>query len=139
MRWALFLIAATMAWAELAWAEPPADVLDLFREAAEALANDDANTFLATFDPNMAGYAVFRDEIVGLLAAHDVGSTIEVVNDEGDDQKRSLDLDWLLVISEKNAANGKKETRRRVLKCRIERQGKQWKITALEPADFFRD
>jgi len=133
MRWALFLIAATMA-----WAEPPADVLELFREAAEALANDDANTFLAKFDRNMTGYAALRDEIVGLLAAHDVGSTIEVVNDEGDDQKRSLDLDWLLVISEKNSANGQTETRRRVLKCQVERQGKQWKITALEPLDFFK-
>ena len=139
MRGALFLIAATMTCAELAWAEPPAEVLDLFREAAEALASDDANAFLAKFDPNMAGYAVFRDEIVGLLAAHDVGSTIEVVNDEGDDQKRSLDLDWLLVIGEKNSDSGQRETRRRVLKCRIERQGKQWKIVALEPLEFFRD
>jgi len=134
MRWALFLIAATMA-----WAEPPADVLELFREAADALANDDANTFLAKFDRNMTGYAAFRDEIVGLLAAHDIGSTIEVVNDEGDDQKRSLDLDWLLVISEKNSGNGTNETRRQVLKCRIERQGKQWKIAALEPVEFFRN
>jgi len=134
MRWALFLMAAI-----LLFAEPPAEVLDLFREAAEALANDDANAFLDKFDRNMAGYAAFRDEIVGLLASHDVGSTIEVVNDEGDERKRSLDLDWLLVISEKNSGNGQNETRRRVLKCRIERQGKQWKITALEPVDFFRD
>jgi len=134
MRGALFLMAAV-----LLFAEPPAEVLDLFREAADALANDDANAFLDKFDRNMAGYAAFRDEIVGLLASHDVGSTIEVVNDEGDDQKRSLDLDWLLVISEKNSANGTNETRRKVLKCRIERQGKQWKITALEPLEFFRD
>ena len=138
MRWGLFLIVATMALAELAWAETPADVLELFREAADALANDDSDMFLAKFDRNMAGYAAFRDEIVGLLAAHDVGSTIEAVNDEGDDQKRSLDLDWLLVISEKNSVNGTKETRRRVLKCRIERQGKQWKIVALEPVEFFK-
>jgi hypothetical protein len=134
MRWGLFLMAAA-----LLLAEPPADVLELFREAADALANDDANTFLAKFDRNMTGYAAFRDEVVGLLAAHDVGSTIEVVNDEGDDQRRSLDLDWLLVISEKNSGNGKKETRRQVLECRIERQGKQWKIVALEPVEFFRN
>ena len=134
MRWALFLLSAAFA-----WAEPPADVLDLFHEAAEALASDDANAFLAKFDRNMAGYAALRDEVVGLLAAHDVGSTIEVVNDEGDGQRRSLDLDWLLVISEKNSANGTNETRRKVLKCRIERHGKQWKITALEPLEFFRD
>jgi hypothetical protein len=132
MRGALFLMAAG-----LLFAEPPADVLDLFREAAEALANDDANAFLAKFDRNMAEYAALRDEVVGLLAAHDVGSTIEVVNDDGDNQRRSLDLDWLLVISEKNSDSGKKETRRRVLKCRIERQGKQWKVTALEPVEFF--
>ena len=125
--------------AVLLFADPPADVLELFREAADALASDDANAFLAKFDRNMTGYAAFRDEVVGLLAAHDVGSTIEVVNDEGDDQKRSLDLDWLLVISEKNTGNGAKETRRQVLKCRIERQGKQWKIVALEPVEFFRD
>jgi hypothetical protein len=134
MRWGLFLMATV-----LLFADPPADVLELFREAADALANDDANTFLAKFDRNMTGYAAFRDEVVGLLAAHDVGSTIEVVNDEGDDQKRSLDLDWLLVISEKNTGNGAKETRRQVLKCRIERQGKQWKIVALEPVEFFRN
>jgi hypothetical protein len=133
MRWALFLMAAV-----LLFAEPPAEVLELFREAADALANDDANAFLAKFDRNMAGYAEFRDEVVGLLAANDVGSTIEVVNDEGDDQRRSLDLDWLLVISEKNSDSGKKETRRRVLKCQVERQGKQWKITALDPVEFFR-
>ena len=133
MRGALIFIAAT-----IAWAEPPADVLDLFHEAAEALANDDANAFLAKFDRNMAGYAALRDEVVGLLAAHDVGSTIEVVNDQGDEQRRSLDLDWLLVISEKNSDSGQRETRRQVLKCRIERQGKQWKIVALETAEFFR-
>jgi len=43
------------------------------------------------------------------------------------------------VISEKNSANGKMETRRRLLKCRVERQGRQWKITALEPLEFFGD
>jgi hypothetical protein len=133
-RGALFLMAAV-----LLFAEPPAEVLELFREAADALASDDASAFLSKFDPDMAGYTEFRDEVVGLLAANDVGSTIEVVNDEGNDQKRSLDLDWLLVISEKNSRNGAQQTRRQVLKCRIERRGKQWKITALEPLDFFKD
>jgi len=134
MRWALLLLSAA-----IACAEPPPDVVELFREAADALASDDANTFLAKFDRNMPGYAAFRDQISALLASHDVGSTIEVVNDQGDERKRSLDLDWLLVISEKNSANGKMETRRRLLKCRVERQGRQWKITALEPLEFFGD
>jgi ribosomal protein L21 len=81
---------------------------------------------------------MLREETAGLMAAYDIGSTIEVVNDEGDDQKRSLDLDWLLVLTEKNVDNGRNETRRRVVKCTVEKQGKQWKITALEPIDIFK-
>ena len=133
MRWAPFLIAVA-----LLPAQPSAEVLDLFREAAEALANDDAETFLAKFDPGMPGYAMLRDEIVGLLAANQAGSTIDVVNEQGDDRKRSLELDWLLVLTEKNADNGRKETRRGIVKCQIQRQGRVWKITALDPVDFFR-
>jgi ribosomal protein L21 len=133
MRRVLFLIAALTL-----FAETPAGVLDLFREAAEALAGNDADAFLAKFDSNMPAYAMLREETAGLMAAYDIGSTIEVVNDEGDDQKRSLDLDWLLVLTEKNVDNGRNETRRRVVKCTVEKQGKQWKITALEPIDIFK-
>jgi hypothetical protein len=49
-----------------------------------------------------------------------------------------VDLDWLLAINEKDGSGIRKETRRGVVKCRLERQGKRWKIVALEPVDFFR-
>ena len=133
MRRALFLIAAVAL-----FAETPVGVLDLFREAAEALADNDPDAFLAKFDSSMPAYPTLRDEIAGLMAAYDVGSTIEVINDDGEDQKRSLDLDWLLVLAEKNVDNGRNETRRRVVKCTVEKQGKRWKITALEPIDIFK-
>jgi hypothetical protein len=42
------------------------------------------------------------------------------------------------VLTEKNVDNGRNETRRRVVKCTVEKQGKQWKITALEPIDIFK-
>ena len=57
--------------------------------AAEALANDDEQSFLDHFDRNMPGYAALRDDVEGLLAARDVGSTIEVVSDEGDPRSAS--------------------------------------------------
>ena len=60
------------------------------------------------------------------------------ISDEGDDQKRSLELDWLLSLDDKDNAGVQKETRRGVIKVRVERQGKRWKIAALEPVDFFR-
>jgi len=61
----------------------------------------------------------------------EIGSTIDVIRDEGDDQKRTLDLDWLLKIDTDNP-------RRQVVQCQVEKQGKKWKITKLEPVNFFR-
>ncbi|MDP8991137.1 MAG: hypothetical protein M3N41_13780 [Acidobacteriota bacterium] len=133
MRTALLLISM------VAFADSAADVLNVFSAAAEALTNDDSPAFLDHFDRKMPDYAALRSNIEGLLAAYDVGSTIEVVTDEGDDERRMVSLDWLLVISEKNAVNGNQQTRRSIVKCTLERRGKQWRITALTPIDFFQN
>ena len=79
----------------------------------------------------MVGYATLRDEIESLLSAAEVGSAIEIVTDEGDDQKRTLELDWVLEITDQ-------QPKRAILKCTIARQGKKWKITALDPIEFFK-
>jgi hypothetical protein len=133
MRTALLLISM------VAFADSAADVLNVFSDAAEALTNDDSAAFLDHFDRNMPDYAALRGNIEGLLAGYEVGSTIEVVTDEGNDEKRTVTLDWLLVTSEKNAVNGNQQTRRRIVKCTLERRGKQWRITALDPIDFFKN
>jgi len=132
MRTALLLLISTVA-----LADSSADVLNVFSAAAEALTNDDSSAFLDNFDRNMPEYAALRSNIEGLLAGYEVGSTIEVVTDEGDDEKRTVALDWLLVTSEKNVVNGDQQTRRRIVKCRVERREKQWRITGLDPVDFF--
>jgi hypothetical protein len=132
MRTALLLLISMVA-----VADPAADVLTVVSAAAGALTNDDAAAFLDNFDRNMPEYSTLRTNIEGMLAAYEIGSTIEVVSDEGDDQIRSVELDWLLLATRKDAINGAQETRRRVVKCRLERHGKRWKITRLEPVEFF--
>jgi hypothetical protein len=133
MRTALLLLISMAAVADTA-----ADVQNVFSGAAEALINDDATAFLDAFDRNMPDFAALRINIEGLLAAYEVGSTIEVVTDEGDDQKRNIELDWLLITTEKFAINSTPQTRRAVIKCRVERRGKRWQITGLEPVYFFK-
>lgn len=133
LRTALLLLVATFAVADTA-----ADVLNVFTAAAEGLINDDPASFLDSFDRNMPGYAALQDNVKGLLAAYDVGATIEEITDEGDDHKRTVQLDWLLILTQKGAINSPQQTRHQVVKCTVERRGKQWKITALEPIDFFR-
>ena len=133
LRIALLLLVATFALADTA-----ADVLNVFTSAAEGLINDDAASFLDRFDRNMPGYAALQNNVEGLLAAYDVGATIEEITDEGDDHQRTVELDWLLILKQKGATNSPQQTRRQVVKCTVERRGKQWKITALEPVDLFR-
>jgi len=133
LRTAILLLFST-----LTLADPAADVLNVFTDATEALTNDDAASFLDRFDRNMPGYAELQNNIQGLLAAYDVGSTIEEVTGEGDGQKRTVELDWFLTLSQKGATNSPQQTRRHVVKCTVERRGKQWKITALDPVEFFK-
>ncbi len=133
LRTALLLLFTT-----LALADPAAEVLNVFTSTAEALINDDAASFLDSFDRNTPGYAALQGNVKGLLAAYNVGATIEEIADEGDGHKRTVELDWLLILTQKGATNSPQQTRRQAVKCTVERRGKQWKITALEPVDFFR-
>ena len=123
--------------ASLALAQPPPDVLKFFQTAAENLADADEQAFVNHFDPNMPGFAALRENIQTLLAAREVASAIEVVTDEGDSTQRQLQLDWVLSTTEKIPL-GQSRTRRVIVKCKIERQGKHWKITAFQPLDFFK-
>ena len=133
LRTALLLLFSTLVAADTA-----ADVLNVLTSTAEGLINDDPASFLDSFDSNMPGYAALQDNVTGLLAAYNVGATIEEITDEGDDRKRTVELDWLLILTQKGAANSPQQTRRRVVKCTVERRGKRWKITGLEPIDFFK-
>jgi len=110
----------------------PAPQMEVFRDIAEALANRDAEAFLDQFDRKMPDYETLRAEIRELLGViQEIGTTIDVISDEGDEQKRSLELDWVLKFDTD-------DPRRQIVKCRAEKKGKKWKITALEPLEFFK-
>jgi len=124
-----YLLATALA---LVAQERPAPQMEVFRDIAEALANRDADAFLDQFDRQMPGYETVSDEIRELLAVtQEIGTTVDVISDEGDEQKRSLELDWVLKIDTD-------DPRRQIVKCRAEKQGKKWKITAFEPVEFFK-
>jgi hypothetical protein len=127
----------------LAFADPPRDVIDFFRSLASALSDADrdgddakphirhAREFLDHFDKAMPGYPEFSDRIEEMVGAGEVSLSINFINTEGNDQKRTLDLDWLLQC-------WGDRPKRAVIKCTIEKRGKKWKITSLEPLDFFK-
>jgi hypothetical protein len=115
--------------------DPPKDIVDFFRSAAvelsEAHDNGSGRAFLDDFDKSMPGYAALSDQIEAMVAAGEVSTTIDFVNTEGNDRKRTLDLDWIL------QCEGQRP-KRQVIKCTIEKRGKKWKITSIAPLEFFR-
>ena len=54
-------------------------------------------------------------------------SSIEPTKEEGDDDKRSLDLDWYMQIRSL-MPDGPITTRRQIVHCELKREGKHWKI-----------
>jgi hypothetical protein len=121
-------------------ADPPRDVIEFFQDVTRALVEahtDDARlpisaaAFLAKFDSSMPDYGQLQENVEDLVSRSTVGSAVEFVTDDGDENKRTLDLDWTLEIEDRLP-------RRQVLKCTIERRGKTWKITSLAPVDFFK-
>jgi hypothetical protein len=136
---ALLCMVITLA-SSLRGADPPRGVIDFFDDVTRALVEShtdnpglpiSAAAFLDKFDSAMPGFAELRENVEDLVSRSMVGSALEFVTDDGDENKRTLDVDWTLEIEDRLP-------RRQVLKCTIERRGKTWKITSLAPVDFFK-
>ena len=117
-------------------ADAQQQIFDLFTKIAGALSDDDAAMFVEAVDPSMPDFQNFRREIVALTDVADLTNSIEVLSDKGDDTHREEELDWFLEIVGKSDPHPL-ERRREVVKFRLERKGKKWKIVSIDPPHFF--
>ena len=140
MRRRAFILAIGAVAAALGRAARAADaqqqVFDLFSKIAAALSDDDPAMFVEAVDPNMPHFADFRRDVVALTDLADLTNSIEVLSDTGDDTHRAEELDWYLEIVGKSNPHPM-EQRREVVKFRLERKGKKWKIVSIDPLHFF--
>jgi len=100
------------------------------------LSNGDAAGFLSAFDPSMPDNETVRSGVMGLAAQGEVQSSVDLIANEGTDSSRTLEVDWTLQVVDEDTGirRGGREER---VKCRLELQGKHWRITSVAPADFF--
>jgi hypothetical protein len=110
--------------------------VDLIASMTAALSDNNAPGFLKALDKAMPGYDHLHEAIPELLGQGDIVSSVQPLRDEGDETKRSLDLDWYLEI--RNPDETAPVIRRReVIHCRVEKRGARWRITSLDPISFF--
>ena len=126
----IFLLAG--AGASLIRADTREALIELFGSMAGALSEGNAAAFLRAIDPSMSGYGEFAGNVRALIAQNSLSSSIEILKQDGDDNKQSVELDWLLEITK-----GSILRRQGVVKFRLELRKKQWRIIDLDPRDFF--
>jgi hypothetical protein len=108
----------------------------LLLELSAALEDGNAARFLAQIDRRRCrDYASLETNVVALVAQYDVGSSVEVVEEARAGEAVELKLDWLLRL--RPSSGGPVAERKQQVRCRLERRGKAWKVTALEPVSFF--
>jgi hypothetical protein len=117
-------------------ADPRQEVYDLLGSMASGLSEGNPAQFLEAFDRSMKGYAELAANVRALVEQSDVLSAIELVDDAGDAERRTIRVDWLLQLADKqNSASVVR--RQKTVQCKVERQKRKWRIVSLEPLDFF--
>jgi hypothetical protein len=112
------------------------EVMDLFTALASALSEGNGLAFLDCVDHSMPDYEKLQRNILALVAQNEVVAAIDVIEDEGDEQTRAVQADWLLQIRSREET-GTLVRRREIVKCRLERVKKKWKVASLDPISLF--
>jgi len=118
------------------WADERSEALELVGRMAQALSAGNAADFLGPFDRAWPGYEQLRTNVFALLEQAEVSSAVDMVEESGNADRRSLVLDWTLEIRSA-VATGPLERRREKVKMELARHGKTWCAVSLEPVSFF--
>jgi hypothetical protein len=112
------------------------EVLDLFTDLASALSEGNGLAFLDRVDHSMPDYEKLERNVLALVEQNEIVAAIDILADEGDNQTRTVQVDWLLQIRSREET-GTLVRRRETVKCRLDRVKKRWKVASLDPISIF--
>jgi len=111
------------------------DAWDVVGRMASALSRAEPADFAGWLDRAMPGYERLRTDAIALARDFAVENAIDQVSNEGAERARTIEADWLLRLTRLAAPATPVERRRRVI-LKLEKRGKSWKVTSLEPQDL---
>ncbi|HEY6392809.1 MAG TPA: hypothetical protein VIX89_16130 [Bryobacteraceae bacterium] len=113
------------------------EIVDVVSNMANALSTVNAPKFMDAIDKSMPDYDKLKSNVAALMNQAEVTSSIETLKEDGDDAKRTVDLDWYLEVRSL-LPDGPIDRRREIIHCELLRKDKKhWKIVSLKPLDFF--
>lgn len=110
--------------------------LQLASRYADGRQEDDLPSLMSRFDRAMPDYAQLETELRGLTSIWLVEPAVQLISNEGSDDRRLLVMDWSMTLTEPQNS-GDSVRRQETVKCTVERRGKQWLIVSLAPSEFF--
>ena len=122
--------------AAFACADAHDDVIEVVTSMAGALTDVNVPKFMSAFSKDMPDYGTIENNVTALVKQADVSSSVQTVSEAGDDQARTIDLDWVLEVRSLEQ-DGPVVRRREVIHCQLRKEKKHWKIVSLKPLDFF--
>src|SRR5258708_14043976 len=113
------------------------EIVDVVSNLANALSTVNAAKFMDVIDKGMPDYDKLKSDVAALMNQAEVTSSIEILQEDGDEAKRSVDLDWYLEVRSLSP-DGPIVRRREIIHCELVRKDKKhWKVASLKPLDFF--
>jgi len=113
------------------------EIVDVVSSMANALSTVNAAKFLDAVDKSMPDYDKLKNDVAALMNQAEITSSIEILQEDGDEAKRSVDLDWYLEVRSLSP-DGPIVRRREIIHCELVRKDKKhWKVASLKPLDFF--
>ena len=113
------------------------EVVDVVTNLANALSTVNAPKFMDAIDKSMPDYDKLKNDVAALMNQSEVTSSIEMLQEEGDENRRTDDLDWYLEVRSLSP-DGPIVRRREIIHCELVRKDKKhWKVASLKPLDFF--
>ncbi len=91
--------------------------------------------FFAAFDPRMPGFDQLRTNVTALEQMGFLESSVELASSQGDELRRTLELDWVLSVAAQDTGINLVRRQERV-KVQVERQRGKWRIVGFEPMEF---
>ena len=131
--------------AVFACADAHDDVIEVITSMAGALSETGDETlphtanvpkFMSAFSKDMPDYDTLKNSVTALVNNAQVSSSIQPLSEDGDEQARKVDLDWLLEVRSLEP-DGPLVRRREVVHCELRNEKKHWKIVELKPIEFF--
>jgi hypothetical protein len=117
------------------WGDAAGDGWEALTALVSALGRGSAEAFAAGLDREMAGREALQNDVAALVGQNEVQCALELVSNQGDERARTIEVMWLLVLTERSETPRTRRRRERVV-CRFEKVGKKWLLKGMEPAGF---